>query len=47
MWFTGLDDLYQELNYDGIWIDMNEPWGFQTAEMDPKNITYVPVSSPN
>lgn len=46
MWFTGLDDLYNETLYDGIWIDMNEPWGFQTGELDPKNITWVPVSSP-
>jgi|LauGreDrversion4_2_1035121.scaffolds.fasta_scaffold1015993_1 alpha-glucosidase (family GH31 glycosyl hydrolase) len=28
MWHTGLADLYNAFNYDGIWIDMNEPWGF-------------------
>jgi alpha-glucosidase (family GH31 glycosyl hydrolase) len=28
MWFAGLDDLYAQTKYDGIWIDMNEPWGF-------------------
>lgn len=39
MWWTGLRDLYEQLPYDGIWIDMNEPWGFQTAELDPNNIT--------
>ena len=27
-WSAGLDDLYNEFKYDGIWIDMNEPWGF-------------------
>lgn len=46
MWFAGLDDLYTATKYDGIWIDMNEPWGFQTAELDPANITWVPVSNP-
>lgn len=28
MWFKGLQDLYNQFDYDGIWIDMNEPWGF-------------------
>ena len=46
MWFAGLDDLYNDTLYDGIWIDMNEPWGFQTGELDPKNYTWVPVSAP-
>jgi len=35
MWSQGLHDLYDQLPYDGIWIDMNEPWGFQTAELNP------------
>ena len=46
MWFEGLNDLYQTLPYDGIWIDMNEPWGFQTAELDPANPKYIPIESP-
>ena len=25
LWFTGLNDYYNLLNYDGMWIDMNEP----------------------
>lgn len=37
MWFKGLQDLYNQFAFDGIWIDMNEPWGFQTGEMDPSN----------
>ena len=24
-WFTGLDDYYRLIKYDGIWLDMNEP----------------------
>ena len=39
MWWTGLRDLYEQLPYDGIWIDMNEPYGFNTAELNPNNIT--------
>jgi len=35
MWSQGLNDLYEMLPYDGIWIDMNEPWGFQHREMNP------------
>lgn len=46
MWYTGLDDLYAETKFDGVWIDMNEPWGFQTAEIDPADPHYVPVSGP-
>ena len=43
MWFRGLSDLYEQFHFDGIWIDMNEPWGFQTAEMDPANPVPVPI----
>lgn len=43
MWFMGLDTLYQETKYDGIWIDMNEPWGFETAELNPD---HIPTSEP-
>lgn len=45
MWFTGLRDLYEKLPYDGIWIDMNEPWGFKTAELNPNNLTDRPRTS--
>ncbi len=24
IWATGLGDLYESLNYDGLWLDMNE-----------------------
>jgi alpha-glucosidase len=47
MWFTGLNELYKELHYDGIWVDMNEPWGFQTGEIDPANPHWVPGSAEN
>ena len=43
MWFKGLQDLYDQFAYDGIWVDMNEPWGFQTAEMDPANPVPIPI----
>jgi alpha-glucosidase (family GH31 glycosyl hydrolase) len=43
MWFQGLDDLFNRTLNDGVWIDMNEPWGFQTAEIDPsKNAAETP-----
>jgi alpha-glucosidase (family GH31 glycosyl hydrolase) len=35
MWSQGLNDLFEMLPFDGIWIDMNEPWGFQHGEMNP------------
>ena len=28
VWGAGLEDLYEQVNYDGIWIDMNEATGF-------------------
>lgn len=42
VWGTGLWDLYNRTHYDGIWIDMNEPTGFEHGELvpeDAKNIT--------
>jgi hypothetical protein len=42
MWSKGLSDLYNQFAFDGIWIDMNEPYGFQTAEMDPSNPRPIP-----
>lgn len=50
-WKTGLEDLNKLLDFDGIWIDMNEPSGFvdgeeeatRTAENNKyENIPYVP-----
>jgi alpha-glucosidase len=32
VWSTGLRDLYDIVNYDGIWIDMNEPTTFWHGE---------------
>jgi alpha-glucosidase (family GH31 glycosyl hydrolase) len=34
LWHTGLYDLYQQVPYDGIWIDMNEATGFTNGELD-------------
>jgi alpha-glucosidase (family GH31 glycosyl hydrolase) len=42
MWSKGLSDLYNQFAFDGIWIDMNEPYSFQTAEMDPSNPRPIP-----
>jgi alpha-D-xyloside xylohydrolase len=30
----GLDDLYPLLNFDGLWIDMNEATTFQSGEIN-------------
>ena len=46
MWWAGLNDLYKETKYDGIWIDMNEPWGFQTAEINPADPKPIPINTP-
>ena len=32
-WQTGLSDLKNLLNFDGIWLDMNEPSGFEKGEI--------------
>ena len=34
LWSTGLDDLYQLVNYDGLWLDMSEATSFQNGETD-------------
>jgi len=35
----GLNELYKAVNYDGIWIDMNEPTTFRHGETKPDDIT--------
>ena len=32
-WSQGLSDLYNLAEFDGIWIDMNEPTTFSTGEL--------------
>jgi alpha-glucosidase (family GH31 glycosyl hydrolase) len=32
VWFKGLNDLYNLIPYDGLWIDMNEATGFCSGE---------------
>lgn len=34
LWQTGLYDLYQQVPYDGLWIDMNEATGFTNGEIN-------------
>jgi len=50
-WHIGLKSLNTLLNYDGIWLDMNEPAGFIPGEIAEKktaennqyfNLTYMP-----
>jgi alpha-glucosidase (family GH31 glycosyl hydrolase) len=33
-WKAGLDDLYELVNYDGLWLDMSEPTSFANGETD-------------
>jgi len=54
LWETGLKDFFKVLNYDGLWLDMNEPGminsdpvGEQDAVIDPaknmySNLYYTP-----
>ena len=37
MWALGLNDLYTQLPYDGLWIDMNEPSIFGAGENKPED----------
>lgn len=37
-WLTGLSDLKKDLNFDGIWLDMNEPSGFMDSEIPNENL---------
>lgn len=39
IWSLGLNDLYKQAQYDGIWIDMNEPTGFSDGELKPADAT--------
>jgi alpha-glucosidase len=38
MWSTGLKDLYDKVQYDGLWIDMNEPTTFNHGELDHSKV---------
>jgi alpha-glucosidase (family GH31 glycosyl hydrolase) len=38
LWTTGLHDINENLNFDGIWLDMNEPSGFQVGEIPYENL---------
>lgn len=39
VWTQGLNDLYAETGFDGIWIDMNEATGFHSGENTPDKPT--------
>ena len=34
----GLSDLYTQVQFDGLWLDMNEPSTFVDGELDPNNM---------
>eukprot|EP01022_Parablepharisma_sp_SALTPOND_P019193 TRINITY_DN3245_c0_g1_i1.p1 TRINITY_DN3245_c0_g1~~TRINITY_DN3245_c0_g1_i1.p1 ORF type:complete len:924 (+),score=110.38 TRINITY_DN3245_c0_g1_i1:5756-8527(+) len=36
LWKMGLEDLYKQVEFDGIWLDMNEPASFCRGECPPK-----------
>ena len=36
LWKMGLEDLYGQVEFDGIWLDMNEPASFCRGECPPK-----------
>jgi len=44
MWTTGLSDLYDLVEYDGIWIDMNEPTTFWHGEKTPEDAKKIVVN---
>ena len=37
LWHTGLSDLYEQVQFDGIWLDMNEVANFCHGECPPKS----------
>jgi len=45
-WSTLVNEFHQLLEYDGLWIDMNEPSNFVTGDMyqgcESKNVNYPP-----
>jgi alpha-glucosidase len=45
MWNQGLYDLYEQVPYDGIWIDMNEPTSFVNGELVPEDA--IPLYADN
>jgi alpha-glucosidase (family GH31 glycosyl hydrolase) len=46
LWFQGLKDLYDQLPFDGLWIDMNEATGFCSGECYDGNATILTCSKP-
>ena len=32
IWMTGINNLFDEVEYDGLWLDMNEATGFCDGE---------------
>jgi alpha-glucosidase (family GH31 glycosyl hydrolase) len=38
VWSKGLNDLYNQTLFDGIWIDMNEPTTFVHGETKPSDV---------
>lgn len=41
VWSKGLNDLSKLVDYDGIWIDMNEPTTFTTGEIKPDDAKLI------
>lgn len=46
MWSQGFYDLYQQVNFDGVWIDMNEPTTFNHGEIKPEDAQPVTPTDP-
>ena len=41
VWSFGLYNLYTQTNFDGLWIDMNEPTTFKDGETKPDDATLI------
>ena len=35
LWAKGLNDLYKQVPFDGLWLDMNEPTALIAGELQP------------
>lgn len=45
-WRYGLEKLRGQVDFDGIWIDMNEPTTFSHGEIKPEDAKFIEPKKP-
>jgi alpha-glucosidase (family GH31 glycosyl hydrolase) len=47
IWMTGINNLFNEVEYDGLWLDMNEATGFCDGECVNGTVPQQPSEKQN